>query len=607
MFNRVRHNHHVNHANCATRDTSEKDVKNGPAKTTAASKYTAFVFVFLLIIRLINALTIKTFFQPDEYYQSLEPALVSAFGTNVNAWITWEWREGLRSSLHPLLFASVYRFVDSASFRLLLNTETQAELLIAAPKVVQAIFAAFTDVYTYHFACDIYGADDSAALAALSLTVLSPWQWFASVRTLSNSLETMLTVIGLRLLPWEMLLSNNDENSAPADLLNTRLYGSMCAAALACILRPTNIIVWATVSAVLVLRRNGLFTALRLFPSALLCGSAVLVLSLAADRSFYGAFVIPAIRFVQFNVVQSLAVFYGQNRTDYYITEGLPLLLTTALPFAAVGIWNALRVSVTATTSDTPAHATTRFALAMAIVISVTVLSVISHKEVRFIFPLLPLLHTLAAKPLASFFRPFPKPASRIRLGLLMLGIAINILITAYAAYAHQRGVIDAMHYLRHENEKKFNAAVESYQPISIGFLMPCHSTPWRSHLVYPEISAWALTCEPPLYLTMAERAVYLDEADVFYADPDAWIRTNMQDTNEITGRSARGSNTSTSEQRAWPEYLVFFEQLEPVIKGILIDTAYHECWRGFNTHWHDDWRRQGDVIAWCLRDPEAA
>ena len=32
--------------------------------------------------------------------------------------------------------------------------------------------------------------------------------------------------------------------------------------------------------------------------------------------------------------------------------------------------------------------------------------------------------------------------------------------------------------------------------------------------------------------------------------------------------------------------------------------SGYGECWRGFNTHWHDDWRRKGDVVVWCL-DPE--
>jgi phosphatidylinositol glycan class B len=47
------------------------------------------VFFLLLALRILNALTIKTFFQPDEYYQSLEPAWRLAFGADSGAWITW--------------------------------------------------------------------------------------------------------------------------------------------------------------------------------------------------------------------------------------------------------------------------------------------------------------------------------------------------------------------------------------------------------------------------------------------------------------------------------------------------------------------------------------
>jgi phosphatidylinositol glycan class B len=43
----------------------------------------------LLLFRCINAALIWTFFQPDEYFQSLEPAWQMAFGPQSGAWITW--------------------------------------------------------------------------------------------------------------------------------------------------------------------------------------------------------------------------------------------------------------------------------------------------------------------------------------------------------------------------------------------------------------------------------------------------------------------------------------------------------------------------------------
>lgn len=47
------------------------------------------ILLFLVAFRILNALSIRTFFQPDEFYQSLEPAWAIAFGKDSGAWITW--------------------------------------------------------------------------------------------------------------------------------------------------------------------------------------------------------------------------------------------------------------------------------------------------------------------------------------------------------------------------------------------------------------------------------------------------------------------------------------------------------------------------------------
>lgn len=478
-----------------------------------------------------------------------------------------------------------------------LSFSAQSELLIAASKFAQAFFAATMDYYTYRLATKAYGVRSHAAYAALLLTALSPWQAFCSVRTLSNSIETTLTVVALCLWPWQWFVSESNTiekesgaksaSSARASTVadssspSRSLYGALTAAALACILRPTNIIVWATVSSTLLIRHGDVARFLILAQAALLTGGAILAVSVSADRAFYESWILPPLRFLQFNLVQSLAVFYGRNRPDYYLTEGLPLLLTTALPFAAVGHWQALR------RQSEHSERSIGFTLATAVLATVSALSLISHKEVRFIYPLLPMLHVLAAKPLAVFFSPSQGSSSYAKRMILCLLVGINVFIGWYTLFVHQRGVVDVLHYLRGRHEI---VTLESGTGTitTAGFLMPCHSTPWRSHLIYPEIHAWALTCEPPLNLTMAQRETYMDEADVFYDNPQAWLKSNM------------GSHES--HLRPWPEYLVFFEQLEETLSQYLrnVDTEkYEEAWRGFNTHWHDDRRRHGDVVVW--------
>lgn len=47
------------------------------------------VFARLVVIRAFNAYWLCTFFQPDEYFQSLEPAWRLAFGEGSGAWVTW--------------------------------------------------------------------------------------------------------------------------------------------------------------------------------------------------------------------------------------------------------------------------------------------------------------------------------------------------------------------------------------------------------------------------------------------------------------------------------------------------------------------------------------
>jgi phosphatidylinositol glycan class B len=347
------------------------------------------------------------------------------------------------------------------------------------------------------------------------------------------------------------------------------------------------------------------------------------------DRLYYRVWTLPPLRFLYFNIAKSLAVFYGRNRGDYYFTEGLPLLLTTSFPFAVVGLWQSLRGpkppalakgddpgNTAASNEDaTSSHILTR--LSWTVIVMTVTLSLISHKEVRFLYPILPFLHIISARPLSRFL---PPRAALSHKAIIMFLLIVNILLAGYASQVHQRGVIDVLAHLRHKHETRNNllnihSNAGNNGPVvantTVGFLMPCHSTPWRSHLIYPEISAWALTCEPPIDIPVSQRSTYLDEADEFYIKPGpiAWLRGNMEDVQTIKASGSRSGQHWMRQdpkfkrkyRREWPQNLVFFEQLEETMKEYLKGTRYQECWRGFNSHFHDDSRRTGDVIVWCL------
>ena len=60
-----------------------------------------------LLVRVAIALSTRTFFQPDEYFQSLEPAYHFVFGYGH---LTWEWLtpKPIRSISYPALNIPIY-------------------------------------------------------------------------------------------------------------------------------------------------------------------------------------------------------------------------------------------------------------------------------------------------------------------------------------------------------------------------------------------------------------------------------------------------------------------------------------------------------------------
>ncbi|TVY23853.1 GPI mannosyltransferase, partial [Lachnellula hyalina] len=533
-----------------TPEESKQPPQNEQVNSLLYNQRCSDIWMLLLGLRFINALCVRTFFQPDEYFQSLEPAWQMAFGSESGAWITWE-RMAVSAAL----------FLTSGSFR--------ATVLAVLPNIVQAYFAAVGDYYTWQLSEKIYGRGSNANWASLLMTIFSPWQWFCSTRTFSNCLETTMTITALNFWPWKFSSDSVLDESAgvketavaPAKISIFEepgsvkgLITSLLLAGTACILRPTNALIWFSIVMATITR---FFSGSRLKPSdylflirqVVLFGLVILFVSGISDRLYFGEWTFPPYQFLNFNVNQDLAVFYGRNVWHYYLSQGLPLLLTTYLPFALIGLWNS---------ASLPAG-NIRFLLATTILVTVSTLSLIAHKEVRFIYPLLPLLHILAAPSISAFFHtpqnrtthPTPVPTTTTtttaptihRKPLLALLLLLNLSIAAFTTLNHQRGVLSVLTFLRHEYETTHPTLLDpngALRPSShdtdtkietfAAFLMPCHSTPWRSKLSHPSLHAWALTCEPPLHLTARtpERAAYRDEADRFYDDPQRFFREEI-------------------------------------------------------------------------------
>lgn len=369
-----------------------------------------------------------------------------------------------------------------------------------------------------------------------------------------------------------------------------RLRVSLLLAAIAVLLRPTNLLIWLPVLALTL--RPTLLSARSINPSpstifillreVVICGLLALGLSLASDRAYFGFWAFPPYKWLHFNISQSLAVFYGRNPWHYYLLQGLPLLCTTLLPFVLPALYK----------SD-PAASSAPRVLSWTVYTTVGALSLISHKEVRFTYPLLPVLHVLSAPRVADFF----VDASTRKLknkAYLVAGLGLNLLLASYLSLAHQGAPISVLSFLRSEYTRLHPDAAAQEEGLFVTFLAPCHSTPWRSHLVHPGLSARALTCEPPLHTLPGtpERELYRDEADRFYDDPQRFLGTELWPGGEGV-----------------PRFVVGFEGVEPwleeffggVGKGAGGDVEMKRVWEGWNGFFSEDWRRAGRLVVWDM------
>ncbi|KAI0265809.1 glycosyltransferase family 22 protein [Gloeopeniophorella convolvens] len=515
--------------------------------------------VLALAVRITIALLTRTYFQPDEYFQALEPAHVLAFGYGN---LTWEWTSKfpIRSILYPALNVPIY-------WTLKVLHLDGTSLLVAAPKVLHGLLAAGTDIWIRELALRTLGQKYVAATFFLSLT--SFFHALSLSRSLSNSLETTLTTVALSYYPW-------DPTVRPA---RSRLRKLLLFVALACSVRVTSAITWAFLFPVLLweLRRHP--TLLRAFAvDTLLTVCAALCLLFALDSAYNGTPTLTLLNFLRVNA-SSVSLFYGSAPWHYYLTQALPLLTGPALPFVLHGAYLTSKQRLRSLNL-----------LLYVVLWTGTIFSCAGHKEWRFLHPMLPLLHIFAAKSLVALY-------DRDNLRSNKQSSLLNIQQTHAAALA-LLSLVPALYVMRWHSSAQLSVlehlrGLPDTELRSVGFLMPCHSTPAQSHL-HRNIPVWRLSCEPPL--NGEDLSTYQDKSDIFFADPPAFLAARFPAHVD----TAFPPSNKAPQLYTWPSHLVLFGALlrEPGIEDALRAKGYAEVWRAGNGV-EEDPRRRGGVRVW--------
>ncbi|XP_020115189.1 GPI mannosyltransferase 3-like isoform X1 [Ananas comosus] len=498
------------------------------------------VWVISLTFRFANALLVQTYFNPDEHWQSLEVAHRIVFGYGH---LTWEWKQGIRSYLHPLLFALLYKIMA------FLRLDTPL-FMVKAPRLLQAVFASVGDLYLFKLSKLVF--NEHVARWALFSQFVNWFMFFCITRTLSNSLETVLTITGL--FYWFSSITSSKQVPVASRKL------ALIIAALACAVRPTSAITWLYVG---LLDLIGMQSKLQfLFLDIIPVGVLVLAATCLLDRWMYGSWIIVPLNFLKFNFLSSGGDYYGTHQFHWYFTQGFPSMIWSFLPFSVIGIIKSKE-----------------WRLSGLIAWVLGVYSVLGHKEFRFVLPVLPIALMFSGYCLAAMSKPdMPDTKkspdnrtihkSRVQLAVLFL-VVTNIPMALYMSLVHQRGTEDAMSYL---SEEAHYGRVKS-----ILFLMPCHSTPYYSTL-HCNLPMRFLDCTPS-----DDRAI-LDESDQFMLNPADFV-------------------THMFRNVSLPSHLVLFDSQEVHLRGLLISHSFQQVKRFFHAHFKVDRDLQGSVVVYARRD----
>lgn len=245
----------------------------------------------LIIFRIANAFLIQTFFVPDEFWQGPEVAHKIVFGYG---YLTWEWKEGLRGWSFPLIFATSYKFLA------LFGIDT-TKFLVVAPRLVQACFASCGDLFLYKLAVRRFGPQ--SGIWTLICYLISWFTFYCVTRTLTNSLETIVTIVALYYWPSNRVKDSDDNNK--------EIIKALSFAAFSCIVRPTAAIIWIPLCAVYLLSspNKSVFIFKCIFP----VGCLTMLWSVVVNSWLYEKWTLVEVNFVKFNVINDMGTFYGSH------------------------------------------------------------------------------------------------------------------------------------------------------------------------------------------------------------------------------------------------------------------------------------------------------
>jgi GPI mannosyltransferase 3 len=539
-------------------------------------RYSIRLFLMLCLYRILNALLIRTQFDADEYWQTLEPAYCQVFPSCA---LTWEWTRRLGNHTHlnhTILKQSLHGPIRSylpvlptyIFYKLAKYSHYDTWWVVSkGPMLVHAILiAAPTDYATYYIAHHLGGPNH--ANWTLYFSICSWFHAYALIRTYSNSMETMLLLVGMALVTPELFPTHQGTTTTTTQPSSRRrrrravvafVLGGMSVA-----IRFTSLAAWIPMGIIIAIgtQKNKMQSIQYLIFPCALCGLLGIGISLIVDFFMYGFWVIPFLGNFHFNVIQGYGSLYGIHSWHWYWTAGLPAISGLLLPLVVLSL---LQVSRTKSNHS--------YSIWIIIGSYTFLHSYSAHKEFRFLLPILPLLCIQAASvispPLQALQRHSPtQQLQQLQQCGSVIYMIVNFGAVFYLGWIHQAGPIALQRGLmQHISRSVIPSPSTFHRTITVHYWMSCHSTPLYSHLhtimtsTSIEMTAWYLDCSPDCRIRGD------CESDSFQSDPRGFIKNHYNSLVVSTEEQSCLIETIPTGITATPEYIAISSNHEMVLQ----------------------------------------
>lgn len=451
------------------------------------------IWFLALLLRILAAFFSKGYTHPDEHFQAIEIAYREIFNYGL---IPWEFIAGARSWVFPYIVLIIFKIEIALGL-------IDIEQLLVGVRLFSGIISMISVIVAYYFTKKVFGK-----IAGLFATgFIAFWYDFIfwSTRTMADGLAMNFTFLGTYLiyncctptsqesLPKNKINPTTGQKKTTKKALLESIFAGFCIGFSYMLKFPVAIIAIPIVIWLLI-HKKGFY---------LLCfsGTAILMLLIQGviDIFTWGSFLHSTIVFVNYNIISGQSAKHGSFPFFSYI----PLIAARFMAFSPffllfiiLGIQKKKKIV---------------YLLGTALFFLI-VFSLISHKEYRFVFPIIPYLVMIASKGVIKFPKFIKKEQLKtgVYTGIIIITLTCSTVTGIYTKnFQPQKSYCDAYKWVGEQTDFE-RLFIVDYTPFATpGFAYI------QKNIKYTWVPGHLLADEFQLY--SSEKIYFIVPKDYFY------------------------------------------------------------------------------------------